>query len=125
MVATATGKAADSTKLAQYEVINLGRQLQDVAVSLQGGQGFGPYCCNRARRFPICSRPPTRRWPGSKRRWGAATAAAAMVTPLAALGGAMAVFDGVAIAAGIHWASAQKEVENALRASAAVRRYCR
>lgn len=116
MVATATGKSADSTKLARYEVINLGRQLQDVAVSLQGGQGFGTVLLQQGSQISDVFTSTSATLAGVKAQiGGAATAAAAMVTPMAALGGAMAVFDGVAIAAGIHWASAQKDVENALK----------
>lgn len=39
--AAATGKFTAGAGLARHELINLGRQVQDVVVSLQGGQGLG------------------------------------------------------------------------------------
>lgn len=41
MTTAATGKFTAGAGLARHELINLGRQVQDVVVSLQGGQGLG------------------------------------------------------------------------------------
>ena len=117
MVATATGKAADFTKLARAtRSLTWVARYRTLSSACKVARDWALCCCEQGSQISDVFTSTSATLAGVKAQiGGAATAAAAMVTPMAALGGAMAVFDGVAIAAGIHWASAQKDVENALK----------
>lgn len=113
-VEKATGSNTSATKLGRYELINLGRQLQDIVVSLQGGQGFGTVMLQQGSQISDVFTSTTATLAGMKAQLaGFATAAAGYLAPLAA-GGAMAGFSAVAVAAAINWKNAQNDIVRAL-----------
>lgn len=113
-VEKATGSNTSVTKLGRYELINLGRQLQDVVVSLQGGQGFGTVMLQQGSQISDVFTSTTATLAGMKTQLaGFATAAAGYLAPLAA-GGAMGGFSAVAIAAAVNWKNAQGDIVRAL-----------
>lgn len=108
----ANDNAANSTKLSRYELINLGRQAQDVVVGLQAGQSPLTVLLQQGTQIADVFAAST----GSIRGFfgqvvsGAArfaTSAAGVTTGLVAIGGAAAY-------AALSWKGAQTDVERSL-----------
>jgi hypothetical protein len=112
----ATEAHAASTKLARHEVINLGRQFQDIVVSLQGGQGLGTVLLQQGSQISDVFTSTSATAAGMKAQIGGLTTAiAALVTPAVAASAAIGTFATAGIAAAVNWSMAQTTVESALK----------
>lgn len=100
------------TGLARYELINLGRQAQDIGVSLASGQSFGTVLVQQGAQiadvFTSSQGTMAGFWNQIK------TGAAAVFTPLRLVGGAVAGLGIAGITAAVQFASAQTDIERSL-----------
>ncbi len=105
-------KSATSTGLARYELINFSRQVQDIGVSLAGGQSPLRVLIEQGSQIAdifISSKASIASFFGQIATWGRSSTAL-----LVGFVGAVASIGVGAISAAASWSSAQKEIQRAL-----------
>lgn len=108
----ATDEATKSTGLARYELINLSRQAQDVAVSLGSGQSFGTVLLQQGTQVAdvfASSEGTVKGFFGQ-----VVSGAASILTPMRLAVAGVAGFGAAAVYLGYQWSEAQTKVDQSL-----------